>query len=204
MFACNFVKSMQLVFFFYFVRSYAQRIRLLPDVAEQVIDAGSNITLICIFEDLKFYSKISAVAPLSWELPDYIVKYPEESFVANRLVKTFDTNETHKISSLTLAQATRKDTGYFGCTGRGGCAQRVTKVISDGRIDVIANSTVHTAPIRYGFGVFDSVVCDYLEWERKNTRWLFSVDICFCFVRKHMVAVLNNLHWEKTHGSYSQ
>ncbi|XP_046463668.1 uncharacterized protein LOC124209635 [Daphnia pulex] len=118
MFACNFVKSMQLVFFFYFVRSYAQRIRLLPDVAEQVIDAGSNITLICIFEDLKFYSKISAVAPLSWELPDYIVKYPEESFVANRLVKTFDTNETHKISSLTLAQATTKDTGYFGCTGR--------------------------------------------------------------------------------------
>ncbi|EFX68247.1 hypothetical protein DAPPUDRAFT_330273 [Daphnia pulex] len=114
MFACNFVKSMQLVFFFYFVRSYAQRIRLLPDVAEQVIDAGSNITLICIFEDLKFYSKISAVAPLSWELPDYIVKYPEESFVANRLVKTFDTNETHKISSLTLAQATTKDTGYFG------------------------------------------------------------------------------------------
>jgi hypothetical protein len=87
MFACSsFVKSMQLVLFFYFVPSYAQRIRLLPDVAEQVIDVGSNITLTCIFEDLKSYSSISAVAPLSWQLPDYIVKYPEVSSTTNYII----------------------------------------------------------------------------------------------------------------------
>jgi hypothetical protein len=81
-FVSNSLRSVQLaLFIFYFVlvaqQSSAQRIRLIPDVPEQVVAVGSNITLTCIFEDIQHYTGISAVAPLSWTLPDYNVKYPE-------------------------------------------------------------------------------------------------------------------------------
>lgn len=81
-FVSNSLSSVQLaLFIFYFVlvaqQSSAQLLRLIPDVPEQVVAVGSNITLTCIFEDIKFYTEISAVEPLSWTLPDYNVKYPE-------------------------------------------------------------------------------------------------------------------------------
>jgi hypothetical protein len=81
-FVSNSLRSVQLaLFIFYFVlvaqQSSAQLLRLIPDVPEQVVGVGSNITLTCIFEDIKTYILIYAVEPLSWTLPDYNVKYPE-------------------------------------------------------------------------------------------------------------------------------
>ena len=82
------LSSVQLaLFIFYFVlvaqQSSAQLLRLIPDVPEQVVGVGSNITLTCIFEDIQKYILIGAVEPLSWTLPDYNVKYPEVSNSSN-------------------------------------------------------------------------------------------------------------------------
>nr|CAH0113532.1 unnamed protein product [Daphnia galeata] len=122
-FVSNSLSSVQLaLFIFYFVlvaqQSSAQLLRLIPDVPEQVVAVGSNITLTCIFEDIKFYILRGAVEPLSWTLPDYNVKYPELSNLGNRLNKMNDNGNEKFMSTMTLKTWDVRETGYYVCTGR--------------------------------------------------------------------------------------
>jgi len=61
--------------------NHAQRfggtIEMIPDVTQQVIESGSNITLTCIADSYLDYAGVNRI---SWQLPDNIVKYPVRNF----------------------------------------------------------------------------------------------------------------------------
>ncbi|XP_046458829.1 uncharacterized protein LOC124205426 [Daphnia pulex] len=92
-----------------------QYIRMIPGGNERIIDAGTNLTLTCVyaFEDENQRNTFN----FSWEIPDYLTKNAELSDLDNRLRKTFGRNETHMTSTLSLANGRARDTGYFGCRG---------------------------------------------------------------------------------------
>jgi hypothetical protein len=52
---------------------YRGKIKMIPDVTEQVIQSGSNMTLTCIADT---YLDRAGISKISWQLPDNIVKYP--------------------------------------------------------------------------------------------------------------------------------
>ena len=52
---------------------FSGEIEFIPNVAEQVIPAGSELKLTCKV------NRFGDDAPISWELPDWIFKYPEVS-----------------------------------------------------------------------------------------------------------------------------
>ncbi|XP_046459939.1 mast/stem cell growth factor receptor Kit-like isoform X2 [Daphnia pulex] len=92
-----------------------QYIRMIPDGSERIIDAGTTLTLTCVyaFENENQRNTFN----FSWEIPDYLSKNAELSDLDNRLRKTFGRNETHMTSTLSLANARARDTGNFGCRG---------------------------------------------------------------------------------------
>jgi hypothetical protein len=52
---------------------YIGKIKMIPDVTQQVIQSGSNMTLTCIADT---YLDRAGISKISWQLPDNIVKYP--------------------------------------------------------------------------------------------------------------------------------
>ncbi len=54
-------------------QAFSGTIEMIPDVTQQVIQSGSNITLTCIADTFLDRAGISRI---SWQLPDNIVKYP--------------------------------------------------------------------------------------------------------------------------------
>jgi len=58
-------------------QAFSGTIEMIPDVTQQVIQSGSNITLTCIADS---YLDDSGVDRISWQLPDNIVKYPVRNF----------------------------------------------------------------------------------------------------------------------------
>lgn len=52
---------------------YSGKIKMIPDVTQQVIQSGSNMTLTCIADT---YLDRAGISKISWQLPDSIVKYP--------------------------------------------------------------------------------------------------------------------------------
>jgi hypothetical protein len=54
-------------------QAFSGTIEMIPDVTQQVIQSGSNMTLTCIADS---YLDDSGVNRISWQLPDNIVKYP--------------------------------------------------------------------------------------------------------------------------------
>ncbi|XP_045028121.1 vascular endothelial growth factor receptor 1 isoform X2 [Daphnia magna] len=77
---------------------------MIPDTEWQVIEPGSSLTLTCISKE-----RIS-----SWWLPGNFNN--KRRFNSIRVRKTFDKNETHFFSTLTLRNATTADMGSYGCT----------------------------------------------------------------------------------------
>jgi hypothetical protein len=125
-------------------QSANQRIQMIPDGDEQVIDVNSTLTLTCISE-LDDHDKSYNI---SWMLPEYLDKFPKvltiiisnyylynhlngsflifkKSDAARRLQFTFGDNETHLITTMTLIETTIKDSGEFGCAGRVNVSQYV-------------------------------------------------------------------------------
>jgi hypothetical protein len=51
-------------------QSFSGHIEMIPSVMEQVIEVGSELTLTCVTD--RWHG-------ISWQLPDYVVKYPEVS-----------------------------------------------------------------------------------------------------------------------------
>ncbi|XP_046459913.1 mast/stem cell growth factor receptor Kit-like isoform X2 [Daphnia pulex] len=92
-----------------------QYIRMIPGGGERIIDAGTTLTLTCVyaFENENQRNTFN----FSWEIPDYLSKNAELSDLDNRLRKTFGRNETHMTSTLSLANTRARDTGNFGCRG---------------------------------------------------------------------------------------
>lgn len=52
---------------------YSGKIKMIPDVTQQVIQSGSNMTLTCIADT---YLDRAGISKIFWQLPDSIVKYP--------------------------------------------------------------------------------------------------------------------------------
>ncbi|XP_046645651.1 vascular endothelial growth factor receptor 1-like [Daphnia pulicaria] len=102
-------------------QSANQRIQMIPDGDEQVIDVNSTLTLTCISQ-LDDHDKSYNI---SWILPEYLDKFPKKSDAARRLQFTFGDNETHLITTMTLIETTIKDSGEFGCAGRVNVSQYV-------------------------------------------------------------------------------
>ncbi|XP_046640460.1 mast/stem cell growth factor receptor Kit-like isoform X4 [Daphnia pulicaria] len=92
-----------------------QYIKMIPDERERIIDAGTNLTLTCVYAFEDEYQKKNY--NFSWEIPDYLIKNTELSDLDSRLRKTFGRNETHMTSTLSLVNARARDTGNFGCKG---------------------------------------------------------------------------------------
>lgn len=79
------MRSATLLLLFYFLivtdaQSGPQRIQMIPNVTEQVIEVNSTLTLTCFSEMDKFSN-------ISWMLPDNLDKFPEVRSLSNE----FDT-----------------------------------------------------------------------------------------------------------------
>ncbi|XP_046637871.1 vascular endothelial growth factor receptor 1-like isoform X2 [Daphnia pulicaria] len=98
---------------------------MIPDVTQQVIQSGSNMTLTCIADN---YLDRAGISKISWQLPDNIVKYPTSADVDNRVYKTYGRNDSKVSSTLTLTNARPKETGYFGCAFSGGDYRNVLNI----------------------------------------------------------------------------
>ncbi|EFX73005.1 hypothetical protein DAPPUDRAFT_110251 [Daphnia pulex] len=104
---------------------YRGKIKMIPDVTQQVIQSGSNMTLTCIADT---YLDRAGISRISWQLPDNIVKYPTSADVDNRVYKTYGRNDSKVSSTLTLTNARPKETGYFGCAFSGGDYRNVLNI----------------------------------------------------------------------------
>ncbi|XP_057369375.1 vascular endothelial growth factor receptor 2-like [Daphnia carinata] len=79
---------------------------MLPDKEVQVFNASANISVTCIF--------IHSVE-IKWNVPDYLIKTPGISAMAERLNFIFEKNETHVWSTMTITKARARDTGCYEC-----------------------------------------------------------------------------------------
>lgn len=79
---------------------------MLPDKEQQVFTALANISVTCIFIH---------TAEIKWNVPDYLTKTPGISAMNERLNFTFEKNETHVWSTMSLIKARARDTGYYEC-----------------------------------------------------------------------------------------
>ncbi|XP_032784031.2 vascular endothelial growth factor receptor 2 [Daphnia magna] len=79
---------------------------MLPDKEQQVFTALANISVTCIFIH---------TAEIKWNIPDYLTKTPGISAMNERLNFTFEKNETHVWSTMSLIKARARDTGYYEC-----------------------------------------------------------------------------------------
>ncbi|KAI9559363.1 hypothetical protein GHT06_016152 [Daphnia sinensis] len=79
---------------------------MVPDKEQQVFTALANISVTCIF--------IHTVE-IKWNIPDYLTKTPGISAMSERLNFTYEKNETHVWSTMTLIKARARDTGYYEC-----------------------------------------------------------------------------------------
>ena len=61
-------------------QAFGGYIKMIPNVTEQVIKAGSELTLTCKVRYPSVENRIT------WQLPDYILKYPE---VSNKILTFF-------------------------------------------------------------------------------------------------------------------
>jgi hypothetical protein len=59
-------------------QAFSGKIKMIPDVTQQVIQSGSNMTLTCIADS---YLDRAGISRISWQLPDNIVKYPVRNFL---------------------------------------------------------------------------------------------------------------------------
>nr|CAH0113554.1 unnamed protein product [Daphnia galeata] len=91
----------------------AEGLVMIPNTASQIVKEGTNLTMTCIYhyedESDKEFNNIS------WTLPDVLAKNLLTSGIHHRLRKTFDRNNTHMTSTMTLGTLRTKDTGYFTC-----------------------------------------------------------------------------------------
>ncbi|KAK4010542.1 vascular endothelial growth factor receptor 1 [Daphnia magna] len=94
-------------------RSGAQRLQMIPNVKEQVVEANSTLTLTCVY---KYYDGFDSTN-ISWTLPAYLKNFPGKSEAYSRLQLTYHGNKTHLITTMTLQEVRPKDSGKFGCTG---------------------------------------------------------------------------------------
>ena len=79
------MRSATLLLLFYFLivtdaQSGPQRIQMIPNVTEQVIEVNSTLTLTC-------FSEMDKHGNISWMLPDNLDKFPEVRSLSNE----FDT-----------------------------------------------------------------------------------------------------------------
>ncbi|KAI9559917.1 hypothetical protein GHT06_013924 [Daphnia sinensis] len=91
----------------------ANRLVMIPDQVQQVIDVGQTLSLTCIYQFETVEERKSA--NITWILPDMLTKYSKNSSNDNRLRFTVSRNETHVKSSMNLRNTLPSDTGYFRC-----------------------------------------------------------------------------------------
>jgi hypothetical protein len=99
---------------------------------DEIVEENSVLTLTCTYAYQEGF--IDRNFSLRWELPEFLVKNPQVHFkkfffglfqlipiimwsqlmeVEERFRVTFTTNETHMSSTMTLANATARDTGLY-------------------------------------------------------------------------------------------
>ncbi|XP_046457985.1 vascular endothelial growth factor receptor 1-like [Daphnia pulex] len=79
---------------------------MLPSRPQQIVNSGANVTITCIF----IHS-----AEIKWIYPEYLFKTPQISMSDKRLNFTYEKNETHVSSTMTLLKARARDTGFYEC-----------------------------------------------------------------------------------------
>uniref|UniRef100_A0A0P6E5R0 receptor protein-tyrosine kinase n=1 Tax=Daphnia magna TaxID=35525 RepID=A0A0P6E5R0_9CRUS len=100
-------------FIFLPVITRANRPVMIPNQVQQVIDAGQNLSLTCVYQfETEEESKL---ANMAWILPDVLTNYPKNSSIEHRFRFTVGRNETHVKSSMVLQMTVPSDTGYFRC-----------------------------------------------------------------------------------------
>ncbi|XP_046456952.1 uncharacterized protein LOC124204012 isoform X3 [Daphnia pulex] len=101
-----------LFYFLFAIQTECQQLEIIPGDTERVVQAGSHLTLTCTYQYVNEYDKREN--NISWILPSYLTRNPK-SGVEKRLLKTFNRNDTHLSSTMTLMNSIPEDTGYFGC-----------------------------------------------------------------------------------------
>ncbi|KAK4029982.1 hypothetical protein OUZ56_022939 [Daphnia magna] len=100
-------------FIFLPVITRANRLVMIPDQVQQVIDVGQTLSLTCIYQFQT--EEESKLANMAWILPDVLTNYPKNSSIGHRFRFTVGRNETHVKSSMVLQKTIPSDTGYFRC-----------------------------------------------------------------------------------------
>ena len=110
---------------------YSNDVIMLPNVRQQIFEAKSNVSITCASS---FLGLAHQNVSLTWRLPDYLSKYPEVYLVSSntltllsisglfqlsktreRVQITWSRNDTHVSSTMILAGAGPRDTGYYEC-----------------------------------------------------------------------------------------
>uniref|UniRef100_A0A0P6GTW8 receptor protein-tyrosine kinase n=1 Tax=Daphnia magna TaxID=35525 RepID=A0A0P6GTW8_9CRUS len=93
-------------------QSASKWLPMIPDGSHQVITAGANLVLTCIYQYRDEYD--ANFSNIWWTLPDYVEKNTIGD-LHTRLSKTFYRNETHSTSTIVLLRVRHTDTGFYGC-----------------------------------------------------------------------------------------
>ncbi|XP_046637865.1 vascular endothelial growth factor receptor 1-like isoform X1 [Daphnia pulicaria] len=83
-----------------------------PNDTHRVMESNSTLTITCTYifrDDVERMNNLS----WRWELPTFLANYPQVMKIDERFSNTFDANDTHISSSMTLKNITNQDTGYF-------------------------------------------------------------------------------------------
>ncbi|XP_046654996.1 uncharacterized protein LOC124348757 isoform X2 [Daphnia pulicaria] len=110
------------------------KLKIFPKVekGEQVIEQGSTLTLTCI-KNLS-----DNLIELRWTLPKFQTSLPA-IFRHGRLEKITFKNETHLVSTMTLTNTTRDDTGFYNCSGNWEQEDRYVYVSSTENLSLMRN-----------------------------------------------------------------
>ncbi|XP_046462941.1 vascular endothelial growth factor receptor 1-like isoform X2 [Daphnia pulex] len=140
----------------------ANELEIFPEAEndEQVIEAGSTLTLTCINESPHHSS--DNLTELRWILPQF--KNPLIEETDKRFSLTDVKNETHLISTMTLINITTNDTGFYECQGRIQPRNRYVYVFSNEDFDLTGPPNLSSNKLEAKTSIFDPVT--FLEEEK--------------------------------------